>query len=83
MGSAGELIGRSGMGNSGQEKLPEKVIGRSVRRLEDGRFLTGQGRYVDDAADAGALHGHVLRSPHAHALIERIDISQSASLAGV
>src|SRR5882757_1516861 len=79
LGSAGELIGRSGMGNSGQEK----VIGRSVRRLEDGRFLTGQGRYVDDAADADALHGHVLRSPHAHALIERIDISQGASLAGV
>ena len=41
------------MGNSGQEKVPEKVIGRSVRRLEDGRFLTGQGRYVDDAADVG------------------------------
>jgi xanthine dehydrogenase molybdopterin-binding subunit B len=79
LGSAGELIGRSGMGNSGEEKM----IGRSVRRLEDGRFLTGHGRYVADIAHAAALHGHVLRSPHAHALIERIDVSRGASLAGV
>ena len=71
------------MGNSGQEKVPEKMIGRSVRRLEDGRFLTGHGRYVADIANAAALHGHVLRSPHAHALIERIDVSRGASLAGV
>ena len=71
------------MGNSGQEKVPEKMIGRSVRRLEDGRFLTGHGRYVADIAHAAALHGHVLRSPHAHALIERIDVSRGASLAGV
>ena len=71
------------MGKSEQEKMPGKMMGRSVRRLEDGRFLTGQGRYVDDAADAGELHGHVLRSPHAHALMKRIDVSQAASLAGV
>ena len=71
------------MGNSGQEKVPEKVVGRSVRRLEDGRFLTGHGRYVADIGHADTLHGHVLRSPHAHALIERIDVSRGASLAGV
>jgi carbon-monoxide dehydrogenase large subunit len=57
--------------------------GRSVRRLEDARFLLGRGRYVEDI-DAGAtLHGYVLRSPHAHALIKRIDIVPAVALAGV
>ena len=48
-------------------------IGRSLRRLEDGRFLRGQGRYVDDIAVPGQPHGVVLRSPHGHASIEGID----------
>ncbi len=57
--------------------------GRSVRRLEDARFLLGRGRYVEDI-DAGAtLHGYVLRSPHAHALIRRIDVAAAAALPGV
>jgi CO/xanthine dehydrogenase Mo-binding subunit len=47
--------------------------GRSVRRLEDARFLTGRGRYVADFTVAGEAHAHVLRWPHAHAVIERID----------
>ena len=67
------------MGNSSQQKM----IGRSVRRLEDGRFLTGTGRYVADITVADCLHAHVLRSPHAHALIKGIDISAATSLAGV
>jgi carbon-monoxide dehydrogenase large subunit len=58
-------------------------IGRSVRRLEDHRFLTGRGRYLADIACPGALWGHVLRSPHAHAVIERIDTSAATALAGV
>src|SRR5882757_9962061 len=74
-----ELIGRGDMGNSSQQKM----IGRSLRRLEDARFLTGRGRYVDDIAVADCLHGHVLRSPHAHAVIKRIDVSPAASLSGV
>ena len=67
------------MGNSEREK----VIGRSIRRVEDGRFLTGRGRYVADIESPGCLWGHVLRSPHAHATIVRIDISQAATLPGV
>ena len=63
--------------------MNEKHIGRSVRRLEDSRFLVGRGRYVADIAGTTDLHGHVLRSPHAHALIKRIDVSRGASLAGV
>ena len=61
----------------------EKLTGRSIRRVEDQRFLTGRGRYVDDIESPGCLWGHVLRSPHAHASIERIDVSAARALAGV
>src|SRR3954447_10213951 len=61
----------------------EGPIGRSLRRLEDGRFLTGQGRYVDDMELAGQLHGVVLRSPHGHAAIEGIDIAAARAMPGV
>ncbi|HTB40815.1 MAG TPA: xanthine dehydrogenase family protein molybdopterin-binding subunit [Reyranella sp.] len=63
--------------------MNEKYSGRSVRRLEDSRFLLGRGRYVADIDTPTCLHGHVLRSPHSHALIRRIDILAAASLAGV
>jgi len=58
-------------------------IGRSLRRLEDERFLTGQGRYVDDIAVPGQLHGVVLRSPHGHAVIEGIDAAATRAMPGV
>jgi carbon-monoxide dehydrogenase large subunit len=58
-------------------------IGRSLRRLEDERFLTGQGRFVDDIAVPGQLHGVLLRSLHAHALIEAIDATAARMMPGV
>ena len=58
-------------------------IGRSLRRLEDERFLTGRGCYVDDVAVPGQLRGVVLRSPHGHALIERIDTAPARAMPGV
>src|SRR5471032_102520 len=64
-----------------KDKTPQ--VGRSVRRLEDGRFLTGLGRYVADLDAAGCLHGYFVRSPHAHAVIERIDTAQASAHAGV
>jgi carbon-monoxide dehydrogenase large subunit len=67
------------MGEAGQEKM----IGRSLRRREDERFLTGRGRFVDDIAVPGALHGLVLRSPHAHARIRHMDVSAARALTGV
>src|SRR5882724_11091743 len=57
--------------------------GRSVRRFEDARFLTGQGRYVEDFTLPGELHAYVLRSPHAHAVIERIDTGGAREASGV
>src|SRR5438094_2880756 len=58
-------------------------IGRSLRRLEDKRFLTGQGRYVDDMNVPGQLYGIVLRSPHGHAAIEGIDTAAARAMPGV
>ncbi len=58
-------------------------IGQSVPRTEDPRFLTGRGRYVDDIAMPGLLHGHVLRSPHAHARLIRLDTSAADAAEGV
>jgi aerobic carbon-monoxide dehydrogenase large subunit len=63
--------------------MAEGHIGRSLRRLEDARFLIGQGRYVDDIAVPGELHGVVLRSPHGHASIEGIDTAAARAMPGV
>jgi aerobic carbon-monoxide dehydrogenase large subunit len=59
-------------------------IGQSIRRVEDPRLLTGGGRYTDDtklAAPAARLY--VLRSPHAHADIRRIDATAAKKAPGV
>ena len=58
-------------------------ISQPVRRTEDPIFLTGQGRYVDDIKLDDTLHAFVLRSPHAHANINSIDISRAAAAPGV
>ncbi|HKO08434.1 MAG TPA: xanthine dehydrogenase family protein molybdopterin-binding subunit [Alphaproteobacteria bacterium] len=60
-----------------------QVPEHSLRRIEDERFLTGRGRFVDDLALPGQLHAQVLRSPHAHASIESIDTGAALTVAGV
>ncbi|KEJ89210.1 xanthine dehydrogenase family protein molybdopterin-binding subunit [Sulfitobacter donghicola] len=54
-----------------------------IKRLEDVRFLTGHGRYVDDIAPEGALHAYVFRSPVAHGVISELDVSDAAEADGV
>ena len=54
-----------------------------VRRFEDERFLTGTGRYVDDIAPEGALHGFMLRAPVAHGVITSLNVSDAADMPGV
>ena len=61
----------------------DRQIGRPVRRFEDARFLRGRGRFVDDIDAPGQLHAIVLRSPHAHAAIARIDTAAARALPGV
>jgi carbon-monoxide dehydrogenase large subunit len=58
-------------------------IGQAVRRVEDARFLTGAGRYVDDIVLPGMAHGVVLLSPHAHARIKKIDTAKAKAAPGV
>ncbi|MGB8843983.1 MAG: molybdopterin cofactor-binding domain-containing protein, partial [Aliidongia sp.] len=58
-------------------------MGQAVRRTEDQRFVTGHGRYTDDIDLAHQAYGHVLRSPHAHARIMRIDTAAAEAAPGV
>ncbi|MEM2066027.1 MAG: xanthine dehydrogenase family protein molybdopterin-binding subunit [Candidatus Caldarchaeum sp.] len=58
-------------------------IGASITRLEDKRFITGNGMYVDDIKYSDMLHAAVLRSNYAHARILKIDTSKALSLRGV
>src|SRR5437773_8505104 len=63
--------------------MGERLFGAEVRRREDGRLITGRGRYVADVALPGLLHVAVHRSPHAHARIVRIDASAARAQPGV
>ncbi|WP_299966882.1 xanthine dehydrogenase family protein molybdopterin-binding subunit [uncultured Roseobacter sp.] len=56
---------------------------QSIKRVEDVRFLTGHGRYVDDIAPADALRAFVFRAPVAHAVITGLDVSETRAAAGV
>ncbi len=58
-------------------------LSQSVRRVEDPRLLLGNGRYTDDIALANQAHGHVLRSPHAHAKIVSMDVTAARAMPGV
>jgi len=61
-----------------------KILGTSVRRKEDPALLSGRGRYADDLpVPHGTLHAHVVRSPHAHAKIFKIDAKEALALQGV
>lgn len=63
--------------------MPKFAIGQAVTRVEDAALLKGAGRYADDVHLAHAAHAYILRSPHAHARIERIDTAAAARARGV
>ncbi|MDA1101329.1 MAG: xanthine dehydrogenase family protein molybdopterin-binding subunit [Proteobacteria bacterium] len=63
--------------------MVENGIGASLRRKEDNRFLTGKGNYTDDINRPGQTYAYMLRSPHAHANINSIDLSAAKSAPGV
>jgi aerobic carbon-monoxide dehydrogenase large subunit len=58
-------------------------IGAPVRRREDQRLLTGQGRYSDDLTLPDQVYAVMLRSPHAHAEIRAIDADAARAMPGV
>ncbi len=59
------------------------LVGASPKRKEDGRFVTGHGRYLDDLQLDGLLHLAVVRSPHAHARVLGVDAEAARALPGV
>ncbi|MBM4264164.1 MAG: xanthine dehydrogenase family protein molybdopterin-binding subunit [Deltaproteobacteria bacterium] len=60
-----------------------KLVGAKVKRREDPSLIRGVGEYVDDVKLPGILHAAILRSPHAHAKINRIAVGAARQLAGV
>jgi carbon-monoxide dehydrogenase large subunit len=58
-------------------------IGQPVRRVEDRRFITGRGNYLDDISRPRQAHAFMLRSPHAHAGIGGIDTTSARPAPGV
>lgn len=58
-------------------------IGQRVKRREDPRLITGEGRYTDDIQLHGMLYAVMVRSPHAHARIKRIDTEEAKAAPGV
>src|SRR5512146_835425 len=58
-------------------------IGHSRKRVEDKRFLQGQGNYVDDIKLPGMLYLDIVRSPYAHAKIKKIDSEKALKVPGV
>ncbi|MCC6890655.1 MAG: xanthine dehydrogenase family protein molybdopterin-binding subunit [Hyphomicrobiales bacterium] len=63
--------------------MGEWGIGQPVPRFEDPRLIRGEGRYVADMTFPGMALGYVLRSPHAHARIKRIDVTKAKAAPGV
>jgi carbon-monoxide dehydrogenase large subunit len=59
------------------------VVGQSVLRKEDARFLTGTGQYTDDVSMPRQTYAYFLRSPHAHANIDSIDVAKAKQSPGV
>ncbi len=60
-----------------------KLVGQSIKRKEDPRFIQGKGSYVANLNIPGMAHLAIKRSPHAHAKILSIDTSKAAAMPGV
>jgi carbon-monoxide dehydrogenase large subunit len=62
---------------------PLSTMGDAPKRREDQRFLTGRGQYLDDLRFDGLAEAVILRSPHAHARVGRIDVAAALAAPGV
>lgn len=59
------------------------AVGKSIKRVEDPRFIQGKGKYVANLKIPGMVHAAIVRSPHAHARIKNIDASAALAMDGV
>jgi aerobic carbon-monoxide dehydrogenase large subunit len=69
--------------SSPAQRATNAFVGSPIERLEDFRFLTGRGQYVDDLASERMLHAVILRSSVAHGRIRAIDASAARRRPGV
>jgi len=60
-----------------------RLLGASIKRREDPRFITGKGNYTDDLKLPGMTYAAFVRSPHAHAGIRKIDTARAIKHPGV
>ena len=63
--------------------MSSRIFGSAIRRREDPRLLTGTGTFTDDIQLPGMVHAAMLRSPHAHATITRLDTAKAKAAPGV
>ncbi len=59
------------------------AVGQPVRRVEDTRLITGQGKFTDDLKLPNTAHGIFVRSPYAHANISSINFEEALKMPGV
>ncbi len=62
---------------------PARIFGSGIRRREDPRLVTGTARYTQDITLPGMVHAAILRSPHGHARIARLETGAAKSSPGV
>jgi carbon-monoxide dehydrogenase large subunit len=62
---------------------PARIFGSGIRRREDPRLITGTARYTDDIVLPGMVHAAILRSPHAHARITRLETARAKAAPAV
>ncbi len=60
-----------------------QLVGAKIHRREDPRLITGHGHYIDDFARQGTAYAAFVRSPHAHARIKSIDVTDASKAPGV
>jgi aerobic carbon-monoxide dehydrogenase large subunit len=63
--------------------MSSRIFGSGIKRREDPRLITGKATYSDDIRLPNMTHMVVVRSPHAHAKIKKIDTSKAAAMPGV
>jgi putative selenate reductase molybdopterin-binding subunit len=59
------------------------IVGKAERKVDAVKLVTGKPAFVDDIELRGLLHGRLVTSPHAHAIIRNIDASRARALPGV
>ncbi len=66
-----------------RESASLKQVGKSLPRIDGADKVSGRARYTADIVRPGMLHGKVLRSPHPHARLHRVDVSEALKMPGV